>query len=456
MTRIVVVGGDAAGASAASQVKRRQPDWEVVMVDRGPHTSYSACGLPYWVAGEVASGTNLIARTPEQHRANGIDVRMGTEAVDLDLDRQAVALRSATDGDYELGFDQIVIATGASPVVPPIPGADAPNVGVVHTIEGTQALLERTKVLANGNPPKTAVVVGAGFIGIEMAEAFTQRGLDVTVVDLADAPMTSLDPEMSALLAECLLVSGVEGAFGQRVQGIEVGPDGLPRAVTTDAGSYPADIVVLALGVRPNSALGTAAGLPAGAAGGLLTDRAQHVQGHDIIWAAGDCTETYHRLLRRAVFLPLGTHANKQGRVAGVNIGGGYATFPGVIGTATTRFNDTYVARTGLSEADAAGVGLRVATAQTTSSVMTGYMPGAVGMTVKLTADAASGRLLGGQILGASPLAAKRIDSIALAVWNAMTAEDLLGADLSYAPPVSPVWDPVQTAARVLAAQLER
>ncbi|TXH44648.1 MAG: flavoprotein oxidoreductase [Actinobacteria bacterium] len=456
MTRIVVVGGDAAGATTAAQVKRRQPDWDVVMVDRGRYTSYSACGLPYWVAGDVESDARLIARTPEQHRAHGLDVRMGTEAVGLNLAAQTVALSSVEDGDYDLGFDHLMIATGASPVTPPIPGVDAPNVGVVHTIDGTRALLQRTTALADGDPPKSAVIVGAGFIGIEMAEAFEQRGLAVTLIDMAEAPLTSLDPELSAELAKCLSAREVECAFGQPVQAIEVGTDGLACAVTTDADSYPADIVVLALGVRPNTSLATAAGLPAGAAGGLLTDRAQHVTGHGNIWAAGDCTEAFHRLLRRPVFLPLGTHANKQGRVAGVNIAGGYATFPGVIGTATTRFGETYVARTGLNEDEAASAGLRVESATTTTAVTTGYMPGAVAMMVKLLADAASGQLLGGQILGASPLAAKRIDSVALAVWNAMTAEDLLGADLSYSPPVSPVWDPVQTAARVLASRLER
>lgn len=457
MTRIVVIGGDAAGASAASQIKRRRPDWDVVMIDRGTHTSYAACGLPYWVAGEIGEQDSLIARTPAAHRANGIDVRMSTEATALDLDAQSVQVHSAqTDAEESIGFDQVVIATGAAPVVPPIPGADAANVGVVHTIDGTRALLERTLALADGEPPRRAVVVGAGFIGVEMAEAFGSRGLSVTVIDLADGPMTSLDANMSTLLQRVMETQGIDCQFGQAVRAIEVGTDGLATAVTTDAGTYPADIVVLALGVRPNTSIAVEAGLPTGSAGGLLTDRSQHVQGHANIWAAGDCTEPFHRLLRRPVFLPLGTHANKQGRVAGMNIAGGCLTFEGVIGTAITRVGNAHVARTGLTEREAAAEGLPYVSAMTQTAVIAHYMPDSGQMAVKVVADAASGRLLGGQILGDSALAAKRIDTLATAVWTGMTAEELTGADLSYAPPVSPVWDPVQTAARQIAGKLQR
>jgi NADPH-dependent 2,4-dienoyl-CoA reductase/sulfur reductase-like enzyme len=219
------------------------------------------------------------------------------------------------------------------------------------------------------------------------------------------------------------------------------------RAVITPGGTLPADIVVLGLGVRPNTALAEKAGLPLGGTGGVLTDLRMRVPGRDGVWAAGDCVETRHRLTGHGVHVPLGTHANKQGRVAGINIGGGYATFPGVIGTAATKVCDLEVARTGLTshEADQAGYAYVTATVESTSRA--GYYPGAALMTVKLIAERRTGVLLGAQILGKVE-AAKRIDALAVAVWNRMTVEEMTGLDLSYAPPFAPVWDPVLIAAR--------
>lgn len=446
MTKIVVIGGDAAGASAASQIKRKQPDWDVVMFERGQITSYAACGLPYWVAGQIPTRDLLIARTPAEHRANGIDVRVGAEVVGLDPAAGTVTVRSQDGGEFEEGYDQVVIGTGAMPVSPPIPGSSAPNVGTIHTVPGTQVLLDR--ITDVGAPPRRAVVVGAGFIGIEMAEAFLDCGIQVTVIDQADQPMVSLDPDMGAVLAQRMAVQQIACEFGQAVREIELDGDGLARAVVTDAGRYPCDVVVLALGVRPNTALARDAGLPLGPAGGLLTDRRQQVLGHAGIWAAGDCVESYHRLLRRTVHVPLGTHANKQGRVVGLNATGGYATFPGIIGTAITKVGSTHVARTGLTQRQAAEAGFDAVAAIVQTPVIAGYMPDHGLMATKLLAERGTGRLLGGQIVGDQVGAAKRIDTLVMAIWSGFTAEDLIGADLSYAPPSSPVWDPVQTAAR--------
>lgn len=444
MTRIVVVGGDAAGASAASVAKRRRPDWDVVLLERGEITSYAACGLPYWLGGQIPDSDDLIARSPERHRANGLDVRTGTEAVAIDPAAGTVRVRAAGD-EQDLGYDHLVLATGATPVMPPIPGAEAPNVGVVHTIPGSARILREIEADA-----RRAVVVGAGFIGIEMAEAFADRGLAVTVIDIAKAPMTVLDPDMSAEVATMMAAGGMACAFDQPVREIELDAGGRAVAVRTDAGSYPCDVVVLALGMRPASALARAAGLPLGTAGGILVDRRQRVRGQENIWAAGDCSLTYHRLLRADVPLPLGTHANKQGRVAGTAITGGSLTFPGVIGTAITKVGDCHIARTGLTEAEAERAGFAVSSGRATTRVIAGYMPDPGTMTTKVIAEQGTGRLLGGQIVGDQPGAAKRIDTLATAIWNGMTAEELASMDLSYAPPFSPVWDPVQTAARLV------
>ncbi|MDQ1247642.1 MAG: hypothetical protein QG597_2013 [Actinomycetota bacterium] len=418
------------------------------MFERGQITSYAACGLPYWVAGQVPRQDMLIARTPRQHRARGIDVRLGTEVVGIDPRASSVTVRTQDGQESIEGYDQLVIGTGALPVRPPIPGSQAPNVATVHTVPGTQDLVDQ--LTRSGSAPRRAVVVGAGFIGIEMAEAFLDRGIAVTVIDQATHPMVSFDPDMGAVLAESMADQGVACAFGQAVREVELDEAGLAQAVLTDAGRYPCELVVLALGVRPNTGIAIEAGLPVGDSGGLLTDRRQQVRDHEDIWAAGDCVETYHRLLRTTVHMPLGTHANKQGRVLGLNVAGEYATFPGIIGTAITKVGTAHLSRTGLTEAQAAQAGFDAVAAKVQTSVIAGYMPNPGRMITKVLAERGTGRLLGGQIIGDRVGAAKRIDTLAMAIWTGFTAEDLTGADLSYAPPFSPTWDPVQTAARRL------
>lgn len=451
MTRIVVIGADAAGASAASAAKRLQPDWDVIMLERGQVTSYAACGLPYWVAGQIAERDQLIARTADQHRANGINVRLGHEAVAIDPAANTVTVVS--DGaESTLGYDRLLIATGAEPILPPIPGAQADNVYTIHNVPGTARLVER--LTSSATPPSSAVIVGAGYIGLEMAEAFGDHDIAVTVVDRAEAPMVTMDADMGAVIADRMAAQGYDLVLGAAVDRIELDDAGAACAVVTSAGRHPTDVVVLALGVKPRTAIAADAGLPLGEAGGLLTDRGQRVHGHDNIWAAGDCTETYHRLLRRPVHVPLGTHANKQGRVAGANLGDSYLTFPGVIGTAITKVGTTHIARTGLTEAQAAAEGFQTVSATVRTSVIAGYMPDAGQMLTKIVVDRAGGRILGGQIVGNQVGAAKRIDTLAMAVWSGWTAMELTEADLAYAPPSSPVWDPVQTAARrVLSAR---
>ncbi|MEZ5117593.1 MAG: FAD-dependent oxidoreductase [Candidatus Nanopelagicales bacterium] len=445
-SRLVVIGADAAGMSAASQARRRRrdpDDLDIVAIERQPWTSYSACGIPYWVAGQVAGPDALIARTPEQHRANGIDLRTGQEAVAIDVDRGRVRVRDRVEGsEYDLDYDDLVIATGAVPVRPPVPGIDAPGVYGVQTIDDGLALLD-----ALAESPQRAVVVGAGYIGIEMAEAMCDRGLTVTVVDMADEPMSTLDPDMGRLVRKAIEGMGVTVASGHPVREIAVGPDGRARAVVTDSGTYEADLVVLGLGVKPNTALAEAAGLPLGPHGGLVTDVRQRVVGHPTVWSGGDCVECRDRVTGELVHVPLGTHANKQGRVIGVNLGGGYLTFPGVVRTAVSKVCDLEIARTGLREVDATRAGYEFVTASLASTTRAGYFPGAQPMTTKVIAERRTGLLLGAQIVGRSG-SAKRIDTAAVALWNGMTVEEVAGLDLAYAPPFSPVWDPVLIAAR--------
>lgn len=447
--RLVVIGGDAAGMSAASQARRRrgEDDLEIVVVERGRFSSYSACGIPYLVSGQVDGPDALIARTPEEHRKRGIDLRLGVEAEGLDLDRREIAVRDLGSGRAErIGFDQLVLATGAVPVRPPLPGIDAPGVYGVQTLEDARELIDW---LAPEH--RTAVVIGGGYIGIEMAEAMAHKGLSVTVVDRSAQPMSTLDPDMGALVHEAMEGLGIDVVTDTEAREIEL-VDGRASAVLTADGRYPADIVVLGLGVRPATELAREAGLPLGASGGLCTDLRMRVRA-DGIWAGGDCVEVLNLVSGSRQHIALGTHANKHGRVIGTNIGGDYATFPGVVGTAVSKVCDLEIGRTGLREKDAAAAGFEFVTATIESTGRAGYYPGARSMKVKMIAERITGRLLGVQIVGRDG-AAKRIDTAAVALTHRMTVEEMTSLDLGYAPPFSPVWDPILVAARKAAQRV--
>ena len=444
--KLVVIGGDAGGMSAASQARRRLKPSELTIVafEKGHFTSYSACGIPYWIGGHVKEREALIAREPAAFREQGIDVRMRHEVVEIDLARREVVARDlAAGGEVRESFDQLVYATGAVPITPPWARIDGGGVFGVQTLDDGSAI---HAWLESDPQPRRAVVIGGGYIGVEMAEAMVRRGLEVTLLEKSPQPMSTVDPDMGARVAEAIRGLGIELHTDAHVEQIET-KNGRVSAVVTPGGRLPADIVVLGLGVRPNTALAAAAGIPLGVTGGLRTDLQMRVIGVDGVWAAGDCVESTHRITGQPGHFPLGTHANKQGRVAGINIGGGYATFPGVIGTAVTKVCDLEVARTGLTEKEATKAGYVYVTASVDSTSRAGYYPGTKKMTVKLIAEKRTGVLLGGQIVGREE-AAKRIDSLAIAVWNRMTVDEMTGLDLSYAPPFAPVWDPVLIAAR--------
>ena len=444
--RLVVIGGDAAGMSAASQArKRRGPeDLSIVAFERGRATSYSACGIPYWIAGTVGSEAELISRSPEQHRANGIDVRIRHEVTAIDLAARTVTVRDLDGGtDFVQPYDSLVYAAGSVPMRPPVEGIDAAGVYGVQVLDDGVDLIREL----DGGAVRRVVVVGGGYIGLEIAEACRVRELAVTVVDRAETPVGTFDPDIGHFIAEALRGLGIDLVLGDGVAAVESGAGGRAVAVHTQSGrALPADLVVLGLGVRPNVSLARAAGIPIGAAGGISVDRRMRAE-VDAVWAAGDCVESVHRLSGQRMVVALGTHANKQGRVAGINLGGGYATFPGVIGTAVTKVCDLEVARTGLSMAEADAAGFSYVTASVDSTTRAGYFPGAQPIRVKLLAEKRSGRLLGAQVVGREG-AAKRIDVFATAIWNEMSVDEVLSLDLSYAPPFAPVWDPVLIAAR--------
>ena len=433
-----MVGGDAGGMGAASQARRLRPDLEIIALEKSAWTSYSACGIPYLVGGEIKDFDELVTRSPQEFRDTfRIDVRVRHEAMALDLDRREVEVRDHEgDRTLRIGFDQLVIGTGARPVRPSLPGIDQECVVGVQTLGDAEVLLG----LAERFRAKQVVVVGAGYIGLEIAEAFLRRGAEVAVVERSPQVMGTLDADMAALVERAMRGEGIDLRLGVSTTGFE------PGVAHTDAGDLPADLVVLALGVRPNSELAGDAGLALGAGDAIVVDRRQRT-GVDGVWAAGDCCESHHLVTGRKVHVALGTVATKQSRVAGTNIGGGYATFPGVVGTAATRLCDTEVARTGLNEAEATADGFRFHAVTVESTTQAGYLPSAKAITVKLLAEQRSGKLLGGQIVGQQG-SAKRIDVLATALHAEMSVEEMTQLDLSYAPPFGPVWDPVLIAAR--------
>jgi NADPH-dependent 2,4-dienoyl-CoA reductase/sulfur reductase-like enzyme len=445
--RLVVIGGDAAGLSAAAQARRLRGagELDIVVLEQGPEISYSACGIPYWIGGLVEDRDALLARTPGEFAAQDIEVRTGTRAEGIDLAAGEVLAR----GGERLGYDVLVVATGGRPFRPPVPGLDADGVHGVHRLADGADI--RAAIAAGAT---RAVVLGGGYIGLEMAEVLQTRGLEVTVVLADPLPMAQLDSDMAERVCTAMCGMGIDVQTDQPVLEIEVDADGVVRAVRTEQGRYEADLVVLGLGMGPEVGLAREAGLQLGSTGAIDVAHTQRSRSHPEVFAAGDCSQTFHRITGEAIHVALGTHANKQGRVAGSVIGGRPARFAGVLGTAMTKVGDLEVARTGLctTQAEEGGYDFRSELIEATTRA--GYFPGAAPIAIKLISERGSGLLLGAQVVG-GPGSGKRIDVLATAIWAGMTAEELAGSDLSYAPPFSPTYDPVIVAARV-ASRIEQ
>jgi NADPH-dependent 2,4-dienoyl-CoA reductase/sulfur reductase-like enzyme len=446
---MVVVGGDAAGMSAAAQARRRRrpEELEIVAFERGRHTSYSACGLPYYAGDVVKDWRDLVARTPEEFAEQGIQARTLHEVEAIDLEARRVRVRDLDRGrGFEEPWDVLVVATGSEPMRPPIPGIDLPGVYGLSVLQDGIDL--RAAVDAG---PERAVIVGGGYIGLEAAEALVNRGVPTALVEAGPQVMNRVDPDMGELVSQAVRDIGVELYLDERVEAIEGA--GRVRALRTAARTLEADLVVLGLGTRPAVAVASSAGITIGPSGAIAVNPRMRTP-HDGVWAAGDCVEARHLVSGEPVNYHLGTIANKQGRICGINIGGGYATFPGVLGTAVSKVCEVEVGRTGLSEAELGGLGLEWERAVVDSTTRAGYFPETAPIRTKVLAERGSGRLLGAQIVGKEG-AAKRIDVFATAIWNGMAVDEMVNLDLSYAPPFSPVWDPVLIAARRASEQVE-
>ena len=446
--KFVVIGGVAAGMSAASRAKRNKPGMAVMVLERGSFVSYGSCGLPYFVSDLVKDVQGLVVYDAAFFKEErGIDVLTRHEVAKIDPQSKVVFARNLEEGgEITLSYDRLAICTGASPVRPELPGFDLKNVFVIRTAEDGVIL----KDFIGEAAPRTAVIIGAGLIGLEMAEALRARGLEVAVIKRPGSNILRMfDDDMAELVEEELKRNGVDLVKNAMIQGFEGDGAGRARLVVLDGKSYPADLVLLATGSMPNSALAREAGLEIAPNGTIAVDERMQTSNPNI-FAAGDCVGQKHLITGKDVYIPRGTTANKQGRVAGENASGGNDFFKGVVGTAVSKIFDLTVARTGLSSAEAAAEGFNFVTS-TVAHPSHGHTypnPEPEDITIKLVMDKETGKLLGAQMVGKMGVA-KRIDVFATALQSGMTLEDISRLDLSYSPPFAPFWDSILVAANV-------
>ncbi len=435
--KVIVIGGVAAGMSAASKIKRTDPTAQVTVYERGELLAYGACGLPYFVAGYNDDASLLVARSKEKFEQQGIVCHLRHEVVAVDPAGKRVTVADLQTGrTFEDSYDKLMLAVGASPILPPLPGVEKEGVFTLKTVD------DALRLKAAATPGRRAVVVGGGYIGIETAEALSTRGCHVTVVERAPRVLTPFEPELSALAQEELAAQGVALRLGESVTAIEGGA--AVTGVRTEQATLPAELVVLALGVRPATGFLAGSGIQLLPNGAVVVDRELRSSLPDV-WAAGDCAVVYNSALGENSYLPLGTTANKCGRIAGENICGAHTSFIGALGSAAIKVFDIELGRTGFSEQDAKRLGYDYGTVVVRGRNHPAYYPGSDKITVKLVYERGGKRLLGASLAGAKG-AALRTDIFAVAIQAGMTAGQLGMTDLVYAPPFSGVWDIVNIA----------
>ncbi|HWQ14868.1 MAG TPA: FAD-dependent oxidoreductase [Roseiflexaceae bacterium] len=442
--RLVIIGGVAAGMSAAAKARRIRRDLEIIVYERSGHVSYGACGFPYFIKGEIHRIEDLIVRTPEEFAKSGITVHVRHEVTAIDTVTRTVRVRDLARGrEFVDGYDALILAAGGSPTRPPIPGRDLPGVFTLRSVEEAVAI----RNWLDDVRPRRGVIVGGGYIGLEMAEALAAHGVALTVVEQLPQLLPNLDAAMAGHVQAELARQGVAVRLESPVTAF-VGDERV-RQVHAGGEVFPTDIVIFSVGVRPNAALAADAGIALGPTGAVAVDAHQRTSAPGV-WAAGDVAEALHLVTGKPAYVPLGTTANKQGRVAGTNAAGGDATFGGIVGTAVVKVFDVTAASTGLSQRRALAEGFDAETVVATAGSRAHYMPGHTPVHVALVIERGTRRLLGGQIVGQEGVA-KRIDTLAAALQAHWGVADLAALDLSYAPPFAPVWDPILVAANLAA-----
>jgi NADPH-dependent 2,4-dienoyl-CoA reductase/sulfur reductase-like enzyme/rhodanese-related sulfurtransferase len=452
--KVVIIGGVAAGPKAASKIIRLKPDTEVTILEKGVFLSYAGCGLPYYVSGEIKEQKELMETPAGVVRdaafflnVKNFKVQNRTEALEIDRKEKRVHVKALIGGEESwIPYDKLVLATGASPVIPPIPGTDKKNVFTLHGMHDAEGI----KTLLSEHKAKDVVIIGGGLIGVEATEALATHGCRVTIVEMLPQILSLLDWDIARLVENYLESRAVRVMTNTRALTLESRDASVDRVthVRTDKGDLHADMVILAIGVRPNASLAQKAGLDIGEkTGAIKVDGYMRTSDPDI-FAAGDCVECIDRMTGLPCYVPLGSTANKQGRVVAVNICGGNEVFPGVLGSSICKVFDYCVGRTGLTERAAVDFGYEVITAMVPGSDKAHYMPKSKMLLMKIVAEKTTGRLLGAQVTGPGE-GAKRIDVAATAITAGMTIDQLAHIDLSYAPPYASAMDNLITAANV-------
>jgi len=459
---LVAIGGSDAGISAALRARELDPRSEVTVVVADAYPNFSICGIPYYISGEVTHWRNLAHRTTADLEATGMTLRLDTTARRIDPGGRKLLVTGPGGGEELLGYDKLIIGTGAVPVVPPITGLRGPDplaagdgVHLLHSMGDTFALMRTLTEIS----PASAVIVGGGYIGLEMADALTTRGLRVTQMEQLPEILPTVDPQLGALVHAELTGHGAEVLTGTAVTAISRARPGRPGRLSVEATAGGqtltrcADVVLVVVGVRPDTDLAAGAGAALGARHAIAVDRQMHTSVPDVL-AAGDCVVTHHRLLGEA-YLPLGTTAHKQGRVAGENALGGNREFAGSLGTQVVKIFEHAAARTGLRDHEARTAGFDPVTVGSEADDHKAYYPGSHRIAMRVTGDRATGRLLGLQLFGHRHAEiAKRIDIAATAIFHGMTADALSDLDLSYTPPLGSPWDAVQLGAQAWVRQV--
>ncbi len=459
--RIVIIGANAAGMSAASQAKRVNSDLEVIVLEKSPYISYGECGMPYYIGGVIDNARKLFVLSVEAAREKrGIDVRINNEVTSIDIEKKELTVvdRQTDKGEYKQPYDRLVIATGAKSIYLNISGSDLNNIFHLKFFDDAKRIVD----FLDREKPGKAVVIGAGYIGLEMTENLRHRGIDVTIVEMLPTVMGATEPDVHQVILEELERNGVKVMLETRVEAYG-GEGGKVKRVITDKGEIEADFVLESVGIIPETSLARKAGIKLGDKGGIVVDDYMRTNIRDV-FSAGDCAEVRHVVSGRYVYIPLALNANRGGRYAGNNAAvegsdsgneplRGYMKFPGTLGSAVAKIFDVEVGKVGLSSVDARRLGYDFVTTTVKSKTKAGYWPEHPDITLTFIADRKTRKLLGAQLAGGSG-AALRIDTVATALFNRMTVDEIKEMDLAYAPPFSPSWDPILIAAGVMAKKL--
>ncbi|MCY4731806.1 FAD-dependent oxidoreductase [Natronomonas gomsonensis] len=443
----VVIGGDAAGMSAASKVKRDNPEMDVVVFEKGEWVSYAACGMPYYVKGAVDDIDDLVTVTPEEFREErDVDLRTGHEVVGIDPEGQTVTVDDGTE-TFEQPYDDLLVATGATAIEPPFDGMDLDGVFTIHDMDEAEAI----ETFVSEQSPETAAIVGGGYVGIEMAEALAERGVDVSIYEMLPHVLQPFGETVAETVEEHLREQGVGLHLETAVSGFD--GDGSVEVVELEDDTQLADIAIVGVGVAPNVDLAEDAGIELGPTGAIATDDYGRTN-YENVYAAGDCAEARHVVTGEPDHVPLALTANRAGRAIGQTISGSPTPTGDIAGTAIVKAFDLGASRTGLiDEERAREAGFDPVSVTISAASRAHYYPDGSELTVTLMADRESGRVLGSSLVGREGV--KRIDTVATALAAEMTVEELQNTDLAYAPPFSPVWDPILTAPKVLQGKLD-